>query len=91
MLSVRNYIDLVEGIFSRSPTIVRPTVPIAQGPTVAQALANAKQYNSAEEYALDNNPVVYLRTDPPHLRDKSEREHSRLVSQWQNWKHLGLI
>ena len=99
-MSIRQHIDLVEAfgqamgrpVFGRKGIMdpaASPSEPT--NPETLAALDNARRYPSAEAYAVDNNPIEYMNTDPPHIQAMSERNHNQLVARWNHWKEMGLI
>jgi hypothetical protein len=93
-MGIRNYIDIVEGIFSRKKSPAdwdHPPEPDRYASLQDDPVQHARNYRSAEQYARDNNSYDRSPTNPPHLRARAEQEHARLVAQWKRWKSQGML
>lgn len=80
-MSIREYIDLVEVVFGRKGVT----------PELDADLRRASQYQSAEAYADELNPVSRRNTDPPHIHARWEQERDRLITKWNYWRNRGMI
>lgn len=93
---MRRFINIVESfVGTPDPDFGRKGVaPVAREPAdpkVRAAVAHARQYSNAEEYARDLNPISLTGGDPPHLAQRHQLEHHRLVDRWLRWQEQGYI
>ena len=93
---MRRFINIVEGFVGvQEPDFgTKGVAPVARDPADPKeraAVAHARQYSNAEEYARDLNPISLSPSDPPAMQQRHALQHHRLVDQWLRWQEKGYI
>ena len=90
---MRKYIDIINEEFankSETAPFKMPPRELMDGDLRAD-VGQARQYDSAEDYADALNPISSMNHDPSHIHDRAERERERLIHRWNYWKEMGYI